>query len=228
MKCYGYIRVSSFTQIDNTSPEWQEKQINALAAKHDLVVDEWINNLAVTGTKPFYERPGVADIDFQAGDVLLVAKIDRLSRTQLDILQVIDDFKKSDITLITGDFGKLTDPEDQMAALLVSVMSMFIEWERKNLVERTAEGRAEKKAKGLYSTRSDCKWGQFVDDDQVFDHGYRALAIDRMVEMRLEGASYREIQKDIIERYSCGRNKVKLSLRTLGNILNGYKDEDAA
>ena len=105
MKCYGYIRVSSFTQIDNTSPEWQEKQINALAAKHDLVVDEWINNLAVTGTKPFYERPGVADIDFQAGDVLLVAKIDRLSRTQLDILQVIDDFKKSDITLITGDFG---------------------------------------------------------------------------------------------------------------------------
>ena len=61
----------------------------------------------------------------------------------------------------------------------------------------------------------------------MFDHGYRALAIDRMIEMRLDGKSYREIQKDIIERYSCGRNRVKLSLRTLGNILNGYKDDAA-
>ena len=89
MKCYGYIRVSSFTQIDNTSPEWQEKQINALAAKHDLVVDEWINNLAVTGTKPFYERPGVADIDFKVAVDKFEMEISNLTKEdQVDYLSM--------------------------------------------------------------------------------------------------------------------------------------------
>ena len=62
MTIYGYIRVSTEDQIDNTSLETQKSMIEGVAKANQLPDNKivWLEDGGISGVKPFMERPAVA------------------------------------------------------------------------------------------------------------------------------------------------------------------------
>jgi DNA invertase Pin-like site-specific DNA recombinase len=77
----------------------------------------------------------------EAGDVLVVTKLDRLARSTLDLLRIIDLIGKEG-----AGFKSLGDPwADTTTAhgrLMLTVLSGIAEFERDLILQRTNEGRA--------------------------------------------------------------------------------------
>ena len=90
---YGYIRVSSKSQKDNYSI--QEQRDLVLAAGADEVIEE-----IYTGGK-VYERPRFEALikRLQAGDTLIVCKLDRFARTVVEGAMLAQELYDKNISL---------------------------------------------------------------------------------------------------------------------------------
>ncbi len=95
------------------------------------------------------DRPELAALlrNLQAGDILLVTRIDRLARSTLDLLSIlktVGDIGASFKSL--GDaWADFTTPHGR---LILTVMGAMAEWERELIKARTGEGRKRAKAEG--------------------------------------------------------------------------------
>jgi DNA invertase Pin-like site-specific DNA recombinase len=85
--------------------------------------------------------------ELEAGDVLVVTKLDRLARSTLDLLRIIDQIGKKG-----AGFKSLGDPWADTTTsrdrLMLTVLSGIAEFERDLIVQRTSEGRARAMAEG--------------------------------------------------------------------------------
>lgn len=148
----GYVRVSSADQ--NT-----ERQLDGLSLEK-LFTD------TVSGATT--ERPKLKDmLDYvREGDVIHVHSIDRLARSLVDLLALVQDltskgvhiqFHKENL-LFTGE----TNPTQ---TLMLSIMGSVAEFERSMIRERQREGIAKAKEKGVYKGRS-----KTIDDAAIRTH----------------------------------------------------------
>jgi DNA invertase Pin-like site-specific DNA recombinase len=87
MRLLAAIRLSIETDA-TTSPERQRKDIEAYAAKHGHTVTGWPTDLSVSGSVPPHQRPQLGPWLSRPDewDALIVAKLDRLSRSLLDFM----------------------------------------------------------------------------------------------------------------------------------------------
>ena len=58
MTVYGYVRVSTTEQVDNTSMHEQRRQIEGNALTHNLVISQFIEDGGVSGADPFLCKAG--------------------------------------------------------------------------------------------------------------------------------------------------------------------------
>jgi DNA invertase Pin-like site-specific DNA recombinase len=136
---YGYARVSATDQnLDG--------QIAALnAAGCDKVFSE-----KESGTKTDRAALAKALKALDAGDVLMVCKIDRLARSTRDFLNTLDTIKERQ-----AGFRSLGEPTidttsaSPYAQLLVTVLAAFAELERTMILSRCADGRKRAKERGV-------------------------------------------------------------------------------
>ena len=63
MTVYGYARVSTLSQADNTSIADQERQVAGLAMIENLKIKKFLKDVGVSGSTNFFERPSIKDID---------------------------------------------------------------------------------------------------------------------------------------------------------------------
>jgi DNA invertase Pin-like site-specific DNA recombinase len=135
----GYARVSAVDQSLDT-------QIAALkAAGAERVFAE-----KQSGTKT--DRAELAKLmkAIQPGDVLLVAKVDRLARSTRDFLNTMAVIEERG-----AQFKSLADPlmdttnTSPYAKLLITVLAAFAELERSMILARCSEGRTRAKANGV-------------------------------------------------------------------------------
>ena len=94
-------------------------------------------------------RPGLEEMLYDAStkafDVLLVFRVDRLSRKVRELAQMVDELTKQNIIL-----KSITEPFDTANAagkMMLQMLGVFAEFEHATIVERTKVG-MEKKAKG--------------------------------------------------------------------------------
>jgi len=87
-----------------------------------------------------------------AGDVLLVTRLDRLARSTRDLLNTLDTIGKQGAAFRSlGDpWADTTTPHGR---LMVTVLAGLAEFERSLIVARTSEGRARAAAKGTHMGR---------------------------------------------------------------------------
>ena len=108
MAVYGYCRVSTQTQVDEgLSLDVQQRQILGYAQIHDLEVNSFFIEKGISGSKPFDERPEGSKLIHQlkSGDVVIAAKLDRVFRSSLDALQVVEQLGKKGVSLHLIDLG---------------------------------------------------------------------------------------------------------------------------
>jgi DNA invertase Pin-like site-specific DNA recombinase len=82
----------------------------------------------------------------RAGDILVVAKLDRLARSLPDARDIADELTQKGVALSLG--GSVYDPTDPVGRLLFNVLGMVAEFESDLIRMRTREGMAVAKAKG--------------------------------------------------------------------------------
>jgi hypothetical protein len=93
MAIYGYCRVSTLKQVsEGESLDVQRRQIEGYALMHALTLAEVLIEEGVSGSVPVEERPigGALFAKLERGDIVIAAKLDRLFRSALDALKVVE------------------------------------------------------------------------------------------------------------------------------------------
>jgi DNA invertase Pin-like site-specific DNA recombinase len=97
-------------------------------------------------------RPGWKALlsDARRGEfsAVIVTKLDRVMRSLTQLLDVLQDFEKRRISIITLDQG-IIDMGSANSRLQIAIIAMVAEWEREIISERTKEALQAKKAKGV-------------------------------------------------------------------------------
>ncbi len=141
MARYGYARVSTLDQ-DHASQEARLK-----AAGCEIVRAEKMSGHSRNG------RDELASLlEFiRPGDELVVVKLDRLGRSTRDVLNLVHELqaKGAALTVLEPAFST----KDATGSILVTVLGMVAEMERKFIRERQQAGIEEAKKAGVYKGR---------------------------------------------------------------------------
>jgi DNA invertase Pin-like site-specific DNA recombinase len=142
MTVYGYARVSTEGQ---TLAGQEAQLIEAGAAK---VFSEKISG-ASAGTRKALAK---ALAMLEPGDVLLVARLDRLARSTRDLVNVLDAIAKAGAGFksLADTWADTTIPRGR---LMLTVLGGLAEFERELIKSRTSEGRERAKARGIHMGR---------------------------------------------------------------------------
>ena len=136
----GYARVSTFKQDESA-------QVKALKdAGCDVVFHE-----KVSTRTPEKERAQLQAMltEVSEGDVLVVAKIDRLGRTQVEVINRLHDLQQQGVHVETLDGFINTKALGKFAPIVVGLITGLAEVERELIRERTLESIEYRKAQGL-------------------------------------------------------------------------------
>lgn len=149
---YGYVRVSTDDQQENgASIDAQMEAISSALAYRKL--SEPVMWLVETGTGKHMKRPKLNELlgEIADGDVLVIAKLDRLTRSVIDLGKLLELAKQGGWTIWALDFG--LDMATPQGELVANVLMSVAQWERRIIGERTREALAEKRRQGIHTGR---------------------------------------------------------------------------
>ena len=140
MATFGYGRVST-TQQDT---ENQRLELGQAGWQFDY----WYADV-VSGIVPAVQRKAFSELlsKIRDGETLVVAKLDRLGRDAIDVLQTVRALADRNIKVIVHQLGT-TDLTSAAGKLLLSMLAAVAEMERDLLIERTQASLSRAKAEG--------------------------------------------------------------------------------
>lgn len=146
----GYLRVSTEEQVvSGPGLAAQRSAIEAEAARRGLPLLAVHVDAGLSGKN--LARPGLtaalADLDAGRGNVLLVAKLDRLSRSVHDATGLLLRADRAGWGLVALDAN--VDTTTPQGAAMTQVLAVFAELERKLIGQRTKSALAVLKAQGV-------------------------------------------------------------------------------
>lgn len=196
-----YIRVSTARQDQEgySIPLQKERLIAYCKAKGWVVAGVFVDP-GHSGSS--LDRPGITQLidGVNAGrfDVVLVYKLDRLSRSQKDTLYLIEDvFMASGVDFVS--MQESFDTTTIYGRAMVGILSVFAQMERETIAERTLMGRAGRAEEGL--------WHGGGTDPIGYDYIDGALVINEA-----EAAQVREVYA----LYAAGHSVSEITRRMAG------------
>ena len=190
-----YARVSTQEQAENgNSLEFQIDKLKAYCQLHELkIVGEYVD-AGVSGAK--FSRPALDRLknDIEKIDIVLVYKIDRLSRAIKDTMFLIEDiFKPNNVDLIS--LSENFDTSQAVGMAMIAVISTFAQLERETIKERMMAGKLQAVKNGKYINNAPFGYKK-VDGKLVKDEDTRKC-VEFIFEKLLEGHSTTKIAKMI-------------------------------
>jgi site-specific DNA recombinase len=197
----GAVRLSHLTD-ETTSPERQRDSITLSVKLRNGHLVAIVEDLDVSGSVSAWNRdlePWLTDPKLvKLWDVLVVAKLDRLTRSLLDFQRILQWCEANGKTIISVAEG--FDLSTPVGRLIANILVMFAEFERERMGERRSEAATKLKAMGYWGGGS-TKYGTKpvkVDDhyEVVVDERQKAVA-NRMARDILAGKSACQIARDL-------------------------------
>lgn len=139
MRLLGYTRVSTSTQD-------RRLQLDALLAAG--VQERDVFSDVTSGSKSARDRPGMRRlIEYaQAGDTVVVWRIDRLGRSLIDVLNTVNLLREQGVKI--RSISDSIDPETSAGRMMLGFLATLAEYERELITERINAGIAAAKANG--------------------------------------------------------------------------------
>lgn len=152
MAVYGYTRVSTEDQIENTSLEDQARQIHGIALTHNVEITHIYEEKGVSGAVPLLRREEGCKLAFlRKGDTVIISKLDRMFRDARDALNVIGDWDDLGVNLIINGYGNVMDRSNPNGRFMLEIMAVFSGEERRRIRERVTAGKRAKKEAGGFT-----------------------------------------------------------------------------
>ena len=205
LRCAVYTRKSS--------EEGLEQEFNSLHAQREaceayiasqrsegwvLVRDQYDDGGVSGGT---LERPGLkqllADIDDGLVDVVVVYKIDRLSRSLMDFSKLVEVFDRNGVTFVsvTQSFNTITS----MGRLTLNILLSFAQFEREVTAERIRDKVRASRMKGIWMGGG-VPLGYVVDNRKLVEHPADAAHVRWVFDRFIEIGSGTELARDLAAR----------------------------
>lgn len=150
MQVLGYVRVSTDEQSD--SGAGLEVQRRAIIAECDRRGWDLVEVLEDAGySAKDLKRPGVQlaleTLRKRQASALVVAKLDRLSRSMPDFAGLMDAAQRQSWALVALDLG--VDTSTPSGEMIANVLATFAQFERRLISERTKAALAVKRSQGV-------------------------------------------------------------------------------
>lgn len=194
-KIVSYLRVSTRSQIDNTSIEMQKEKIELYCKLNnveliDIFIDEGIS--AKNSNRTSYNKM----LEFVSNkeneiDAIIVYKADRIHRSLKNLMIMVDYLKEINIGFIsiTEQFNTNTS----QGLLFLQMIGSFSEFERKLIAERTHLGRVSKGDNNLFPGGRIPFGYKLKDNDTLIINNDEAIIIKEIFKLRGQGLSYEKI-----------------------------------
>ena len=200
--CAIYTRVSTDNQAEKefSSCEAQEQKIRSfIASQNDWQVFKIYNDGGFSGAT--LQRPALqallSDLKKEKIDVVLVYKIDRLTRSPKDFYQLIEFFEQAKIDFIS--ITERFDTSTPAGRLLRNIMLTFSQFERELTSERTRDKMLERARKGLCNGGF-TPYGYMRQDKKLIINPKEADEIKSIFETYIETGSLAETYKMLKEQ----------------------------
>ena len=140
MKAVGYVRVSTDKQADRgVSLDAQAEKIRAIAVVHNAELVEIIVDGGESAKS--LQRPGMerllALVDAKKVQAVIVAKLDRLTRSVKDLCELLERLERRGVALIS--VAESLDTSSAAGRLVLNIMTAVSQWEREAIGERTRD-----------------------------------------------------------------------------------------
>ena len=163
----------------------------------DLTIDKEITE-SISGTVKFNNRPLGLEVmnDLKRGDHIICSALDRFSRNTLDLLQVIEKFKRLKVSLHFTEFGEVTG-SDAMGSVFVKLLSVFAEFYSKQCSEKQKATKDRLKSQGKFFGGKK-PFGYDVDQNNYLIPCEKEQQVIRDMQlMRKQGTSYQKVADQI-------------------------------
>lgn len=209
MKVIGYVRVSTEEQArEGVSLAAQEKKLAAYAELYEVELVEIISDAGVSAKT--LKRPGLtralAMLEDGTAQGLLIAKLDRLTRSVADWNALIDSYFLRETALLS--VGEQIDTRTAAGRLVLNVLISVAQWEREAIGERTAAAMAHLKAQGVA-----------LGAPSLGQTDAEADTVARILELRAENMPLRQIADTLTAEGRCTKRGGKWAAETVRKVL---------
>ena len=198
MTTYFYGRCSADENFEKgSSIATQIERANAYAVIHNLKIDKEISE-SISGSIRFANRPLGLELmnDLKRDDHIICSALDRFSRNTLDLLQLIEKFKKMKINLHFAEFGNVTS-SSAMGSVFVKLLSVFAEFYSKQCSEKQSATK-QRMIKENRFTGGKKKFGYDLDQNNYYVPCEKEQQVIRQMRlMRKKGKSYQKVAEEI-------------------------------
>lgn len=195
-----YIRVSTdYQKEEGYSIEFQEEKLRSYCNAADFNVGDVFIDPAYSGSN--MDRPALQSLIERINefDVIIVYKLDRLSRAQKDTLYLIEDiFMPNDVAFIS--ISESFDTSTPLGRAMVGILSVFAQLERENIKERMLSGRVQRAKNGLHNGQSNTPIGYRKINGKLVVDEYEKRQILDLADLYLSGLGSVRIMQEMNRR----------------------------
>src|SRR5258708_3237716 len=220
MRTIGYVRVSTDRQAEQgISLEAQEAKIRAMATVQgsdllDVIVDgaDSARSLNRLGLQQL-----LALVNEGKVQAVIVAKLDRLTRSVKDLCGLLELFEKRKVALIS--VAESLDTGSAAGRLVITIMAAVSQWEREAIGERTRDALQHKRSQGkrvgniAFGSRL-AKDGQHLEPDPA-----EQAALAEIRRLHSQGTTLRGIAADLNHRAFRTRRGTAWRLESIARVL---------
>lgn len=195
-----YVRVSTENQKENYSIEEQKSRLRAFCEAKDIVIGKMYVDGGYSGGN--LRRPALQELlrRLPEYDLVIVYKLDRLSRSQKDTLMLIEDYflaRKVDFISVCENF----DTSTPLGRAMIGMLSVFAQLEKEQITERFTMGRIARAKNGYYHGGPTAPVGYDYVDGQLIVNEKKARQVRELFERFCRGASIHDCWRHMQARY---------------------------
>jgi DNA invertase Pin-like site-specific DNA recombinase len=198
MRAIGYVRVSTDKQADRgVSLEAQTEKIKAMAVVQSADLAEVIVDAGESAKS--LDRPGMERlltmVDARAVDVVIIAKLDRLTRSVKDLAELLERFTRRGVSLVS--VAESLDTGTAAGRLVLNIMTAVSQWEREAIGERTRDAMQHKRANGERVGTIPFGFRMTEDGSRLEQDPAEQDVLARIHELKASGRTLREIADEL-------------------------------
>jgi DNA invertase Pin-like site-specific DNA recombinase len=198
-RAIGYRRVSTQDQTSSgLGLDAQQTAITAAADRLGLPLGDTFTDAGVSGGLALEQRPALlAALDaLRRGDILIVAKRDRLGRDVLNVAMLARLVERKGARILSAA-GEGTDDDGPTSVLMRQIVDCFAQYERAIIRARTRAALAVKKARG--ERVGGIPFGYQVAEDRrtLVPHVDEQRALALLRELRAAGFTFRAVADEL-------------------------------
>ncbi|MEH6891175.1 recombinase family protein [Bacillus sp. JJ864] len=214
-----YIRVSTEEQKQGHSLEAQESMIKEFADKKDYEIYDVYSDGGYSGKN--FDRPEaqrlLSDLKNDKIDVILVWKVDRLSRNNTDVMSLIDtELTPRNKSLIITSIDM--DSSSPTGHMFISLLSTFARYERATIIDRVKAGMQKRAEKGYWN--GGLILGYDSVDKKLIINENESKIVREIFQLRAEGKGYKFIVNTLNKRGVTTKTGKNFSIPAIKLIVN--------